>query len=276
MSAGRVRYRESIAVVDEFEEKRRIANTNQLGITDSSFTVNKDHVTSICEEILRRDLKIKWSCQSRVNIDVDVLKLMKEAGCVAISVGVESASPRVLKAIRKQINIDQVMNFLRMCKRVNISALTYFMVSLPEETEKEAEETFRFIKEITPFVFKPALQITQIYPDAKLYYIAKEKGLLPKDFDWFKPYINPHIRDFGGRENIPFYLENLSLDYLKFFMERYKKYYFEHFYYKDEFKTNLLKGMKSLILDWRNESIYRKINRVKNGIRAIYGTLISS
>ena len=273
MSAGRVRFRDSKAVVDEIEEKSRLTNTNELGIFDSSFTVKKSHVIGICEEILRRKLKLKWSCQSRANIDVEVLKLMKEAGCVAISVGIESASTKVLKAIKKEINLDQVMEFLRMCQRVNISALTYFMVSLPEETEEEAEETFRFIRKITPLVFKPALQITQIYPDAKLYYIAKEKGLLPEDFDWFRPYTNQDVRDLGGRENMPFYIENLGLGYLKYFMERYKKYYFKHFYYRDEFKTNIIKGMKSLILDWENESTYRKINRLKNGIIAVYGTL---
>jgi radical SAM superfamily enzyme YgiQ (UPF0313 family) len=273
LSAGRVRYRDSIAVVDEIEQKMHLAHTNELGIADSSFTVNQRHVVGICEEILRRNLTLKWSCQSRVNIDVEILKLMKEAGCVEISVGVESASPKILKAIEKKINLDQVLRFLEMGKRIGLSVLTYFMVSLPEETEDDAETTFKFIKEITPFIFKPAMQITQIYPDAKLYYIAKEKGLLPEGFDWFKAYVNPYVRDLGGRENIPFYLENLSLDYLKTFMDRYKKYYFKHFYYTDEFKTNIVKGMRTLLFDWEGESIYRKISRVRNGLRAACGTL---
>jgi radical SAM superfamily enzyme YgiQ (UPF0313 family) len=251
----------------------KLAKTNELSISDSSFTANKRHVVKICEEILRRNLTLKWSCQSRVNIDLEILKLMQEAGCVEVSVGVESASPKVLKAIQKKINLDQVMKFLEMCKKSGLSVLTYFMVSLPEETEEDAEATFAFIKEITPLIFKPALQITQVYPDAKLHDIAKDRGLLPEAFDWFKPFSNPYIRDLGGRENIPFYFENLSLDYLKSYTDRYKKYYFEHFYYKEEFRDNIIKGLRSLAFDWKYESAYRKIKRIKNGLRAVYGTL---
>lgn len=271
MSAGRVRYREPIAVVDEIEQKMKISGTHELSISDSSFTVNKGHVTAICDEILRRDFEIKWSCHSRANIDVNILQLMKEAGCVSVSVGVETASTKVLKAIQKKINLDQVMNLLTMCKKVDIGVLAYFMVSLPEEDEEDAETTFKFIREITPLIFKPAMQIAQIYPDAKLYEMAKEKGLLPNGFNWFKPYHNPLVKDLGGRENIPFYFDHLSVDFIKVYLKRYKKYYFKNFYYRNEFKTNIIKGLEALLLDWKNESIYRKMNRIKNGLRGLYG-----
>jgi radical SAM superfamily enzyme YgiQ (UPF0313 family) len=273
LSAGRVRFRDPIAVVDEIEQKAKLAGTNELGISDSSFTANKKHVIAICDEILRRDLRLKWSCQSRVNIDVEILRLMKQAGCVELSVGVESASARVLRAIQKKINLDQVMTFLEMCKQTNLSVLTYFMVSLPEETEEDARVTFDFIKEISPLIFKPALQIAQVYPDARLYYMAKEKGLLPEGFDWFKPYENPNVKDLGGRENIPFYFENLNLQFLRSFIHEYKQYYFTHFYYKEELRRNVWQGARNLLFDWKNESLYRKTARLRNGFRAIRSVL---
>ena len=165
------------------------------------------------------------------------------------------------------------MDFLIMCKKVNISVLAYFMVSLPEETEEDAETTLRFIRIITPYIFKPAMQIAQIYPDAKLYSMAKDKGILPEGFDWFSPYTNHYVKDLGGRQNIPFYFENLEVDYLKDYLKRYKDYYFKHFYYKDELRGHLIRGIKSLLLDWRNESTYRKLQRVRNGIFAMHKTI---
>ena len=269
LSAGRVRYRDPVAVVDEIEQKMKIADTNEISISDSSFTVNKNHVGRICEEILNRKLNIIWRCQSRVNIDMDILKMMKNAGCIEVSIGIESASTKVLKAIKKNINLDQAAKFFEISHNLGISVLAYFMVSLPEETESDAQETFRFIKEYTQYMYKPSLQIAQIYPDAQLYYIAKEKGLLPEGFSWFKPYQNPYVKDLGGRANIPYYLENLSIDFLKSYLNQYNKYYFKHFYYKEELGINLSRRLKTFVFDWENESLYRKVNRFKTGMRMI-------
>jgi len=224
------------------------------------------------QEILKRKLNIKWRCQSRVNIDLEILKLMKESGCKEISIGIETASPKVLKAIKKQINLDQAVNFLEASSSLNLSVLAYFMVSLPDETEEDAYTTLKFIKENTRLIYKPALQIAQIYPDAMLYYIAKEKGLLPEEFNWFSPYETPpHMKELRGREDVPYYLEHLSVDFLKQYLDQYYQYYFNHFFNKSDLASNLGRRLNTFVFDWKNESISRKLSRIKNGFRMIAG-----
>ena len=60
-----------------------------------------------CEEILKRNIKIIWSLPNGVRIDKldrELLVLMKEAGCVSMALGIESANQRILDLIKKQLN----------------------------------------------------------------------------------------------------------------------------------------------------------------------------
>ena len=108
-----MRFRSIDNVLDEIEEKIEVTGVRSVSFSDSSLTIVKSYVRELCGKIIKRKMNIKWICYSRVDLDIELLKLMKKAGLVGIEIALESGSPRVLKSIKKRIDIDQ---FGRVCK----------------------------------------------------------------------------------------------------------------------------------------------------------------
>src|SRR3972149_3605568 len=86
--------------VDEIEFLYDKYGYRSFDIWDDTMTIKKPHVKGICEEILKRKLDIKWYARSRVDsVNKEILGLMKEAGCVSMGFGVESASLSLIKEL---------------------------------------------------------------------------------------------------------------------------------------------------------------------------------
>jgi len=125
-----------------------------LGFWDDSIVTKKDRLYAICEGFIQSGLfyphgRLRWSAGVRANqIQPDILKMMKSAGCYGIGIGVESGSDRMLKVMNKKTTVE--MN-KRACAYVNEAGLflaTSFMVGIPGETETEMNETLAFMQDI--------------------------------------------------------------------------------------------------------------------------------
>ena len=96
ITAGkRMRYRDPKNVVDEIEMLVNDFGVKEIQIEDDNFTLNRKHCITICEEILKRGIKVLWSLPNGVRIDKldkEMLLLMKKAGCVSMALGIESAN----------------------------------------------------------------------------------------------------------------------------------------------------------------------------------------
>ena len=147
---------------------------NSFLIYDDTFTVDKNRVMEICQEIIKRKLKIKFDVRTRVDmLTKDMLVNMKRAGAVRIKLGIESGVQRVLNRMRKGITLQQIKQAFLWCKQVGIETFGYIMLGNPGETYDDIEETIRFTKKISPdyvhcAVFTP-------YPSTESYqeYIQK-------------------------------------------------------------------------------------------------------
>jgi len=144
MVGKRVRHRDASCVVDEIEHLLSYGFT-RINVADDLFTANKKKVRAVCNEIRRRGLVFSWSAFSRVNtVSTEILELMRDAGCDAVSFGIESGNPAMLKRIRKGITLDQAREAVRICKEVGILAHASFMVGLPGETRETLRDTKAF------------------------------------------------------------------------------------------------------------------------------------
>jgi hypothetical protein len=89
------------------------------------------------------------------------------------------------------------------------------MISLPDEKLEDVDMTISLIKKLSKYIYSVSgLQVTRILPDASLYFIAKERSILPSDFSWFEPYereIDPRISS-EHYKNVPLYLEHLTTE----------------------------------------------------------------
>ncbi len=148
MVGFKVRYRDPVLVVDEIESILAMG-FERINIADDLFTANKKRVRELCQEILNRNIKFGWSAFARVDtVDEETLEIMKKAGCDAVSFGIESGNPEMLKRVRKRITLDQARAAVSACKRVGMIAHASFMVGLPGESRQTMQDSFDFAREL--------------------------------------------------------------------------------------------------------------------------------
>ncbi|MFH1368214.1 MAG: radical SAM protein [Elusimicrobiota bacterium] len=158
---------------------------------DETFTVNKKRTIEFCKQVLEKKLDIVWSCRSRIDtMDEETLSYMKQAHCLRISFGVESANPHIQKLLNKQVPIPRVIEIFKLMKKLNMISLADFMTGCPDETRKEAFETIDLACELdTEFV---QFSLFTLYPCTTLYAEALEKKVVPYDV-WHEYAKNPSV-----------------------------------------------------------------------------------
>lgn len=133
------------------EELRYICSlgVKEVLFQDSTLTVNRKHILSLCQRMIEEKLNMKWICLSRVdNVDRELLALMKRAGCHSIQFGVESGDENILKDMQKGITKKQIKNAFQWCKEVKIRTNGFFIIGLPGETAETVRKTINFAKEL--------------------------------------------------------------------------------------------------------------------------------
>ncbi len=101
------RARSASKVADEIEEVISLGY-NRIWFADDCFTLNRKRLIEVCDEIIKRGLKIGWECLSRVDtLDSETADKMKQAGCVRMFFGIESGNDSILKIMKKQITTKQ-------------------------------------------------------------------------------------------------------------------------------------------------------------------------
>ena len=173
-----VRVRSAENVVEELEYLGQLGITN-IHMYADLFTVNREHVVSICNLILERGLKIRWTCNSRVDyVDEEMLALMGKAGCWMISWGIESSNEMILKRARKGYKKEQAFKALRWAKAAGIKNWGYFIIGLPGETEDTIRETIDYAKQLPVDI--ALFHIAAPYPGTPFFYEVVENN-------WFRP-----------------------------------------------------------------------------------------
>ncbi|MDD5475612.1 MAG: radical SAM protein [Syntrophales bacterium] len=148
MVGKKVRNRNPLSVVDEIEMILGYG-FSRINIADDLFTASPLKVREVCEEIIRRRLRFSWSAFSRVNtISREMLAMMGEAGCDAVSFGIESGNRDMLNRVRKGITLERAREAVQMCKDEKMLAHASFMVGLPGETAQTLEETKSFAESL--------------------------------------------------------------------------------------------------------------------------------
>jgi hypothetical protein len=106
----------------------------EIFFDDDTFTIRKDRILAMCKVF--KPLKFTWSCTSRVHVDYETLRAMKDAGCRLFIVGFESANDQILKNIKKGATAERGRKFAKDCKRAGIRVHGDFIIGLPGETRK--------------------------------------------------------------------------------------------------------------------------------------------
>ena len=179
---GRWSFRTPGNVADELEVLVAQQGVRHVYFSDDLFTLDPQRTIGICREILDRGIDLVWMAETRVDcVTPEVLRWMRKAGCYRIYYGVESGSPRILKAINKRFTVEQVARAFALTHEAGIEPCCFLMVGNPGETPETIAETVSLIQAIRPATM-PTIGITTILPGTQIYERAKRQGLINDDF----------------------------------------------------------------------------------------------
>jgi len=177
------RMRSAKNVVDEMQFVHDKYGVDQVTFYDDAFTVDRDRVIKICDELHDRKLHMIWDCGTRVDmVDRELMKTMRDAGCIAVWLGVESGSEVILGAMNKSIKLDQTRLAYKTAHDVGLMTIANVVLGFPGETEQTARETIRFVKELDPD--DVGFYVATPYPGTPMYeQVVKNGWLRVTDFN---------------------------------------------------------------------------------------------
>lgn len=152
MYGKRIRLRDPVRVVDEMEHYVRYYGAREIKFWDEHFSHDHAHVYAICDEILKRGLKVRWWVSCRADsVDRPLLRAMKKAGCWCINYGVESGVQKHLDTLMKHETLDQIRRAVRLTHSAGIKTHTTYIFGIPGETFEDGLRTIEFAKELNSF-----------------------------------------------------------------------------------------------------------------------------
>jgi anaerobic magnesium-protoporphyrin IX monomethyl ester cyclase len=197
MFGPKVRFRNSGLVVDEIERLQRDFGLAKVNIVDDTFTVNRRHAEAVCEEMLRRNLKMRWSVFARVDgISADLARLMNRAGCEWVLFGVESGDEGILRTIKKGITPEQVQCAVKTVTEAGINVFNSFILGLPGESPETAHRSLAFGDELyQKYGAKYGFHMLAPLPGTALYEKAKDYGIRILTRNWARYNANEPITE---------------------------------------------------------------------------------
>lgn len=150
-----------------------------IDFQDDSFTFNRSRVIDFCKEVIKENLGLRWTCNTRIDlVDEELINYMGKAGCYLMHFGIESGNEKVRKEIVNKGNFSnkQIGQTFKICHKAGIKVGGYFMLGHPGETKKDIEDTKKLIFESKVDLL--GLSIPTPFPGSKLYNIAKSRGII--------------------------------------------------------------------------------------------------
>ena len=149
----------------------------EIFFDDDTFNIRKSRVIELCEKL--KPLNFTWSCTSRVTVDYETLKAMKDAGCRLLIVGYESGDPQILKNIKKGATVEQAERFTKNCKKLGLVIHGDYIIGLPGETRETIRRTMDFAKRMDTETIQ--VSIAHPYPGTEFYNYVQSNNLITLD-----------------------------------------------------------------------------------------------
>jgi len=190
-------------IVDEMESYIRKYRVKNFDFQDLTAIINRRWAKEFCEEIISRNLEITWQMPSGTRSEVfdeEIAELLVRAGCYALAFAPESGSPEILEDVRKQVDLDNVVEAMRVTLKQDMKLSSFFVIGFPNETRETLRQTLSFIRKIALIgVYDVSVTKFVPYPGSALFKQLQRDGLITLDDEFF---ISP--MDFYSRKSESF------------------------------------------------------------------------
>lgn len=199
----KVRMRAPVAVADELEDVLERTGIRHFFIVDSIFNYPVAHAAAVCDEIIRRNLDIRWSCYANpAYMTGKLADAMVRAGCTGVEFGTDSLEDTVLGKLGKSFTYSTARKASAICKISGLKHCHFVFAGAPEDTDATVRITMERLEELQPDAAVIMAGI-RIFPGTVLADMARQDlgiadpGLEPVF------YLSPHVRDYDGiREEV--------------------------------------------------------------------------
>ncbi len=186
-----LRIRSNESIIEEIQFLKQRYGITYITFSDELLMSSVKRTVSLCEAFLKSELNIKWNCNGRLNFaKPEVLRLMKQAGCVRINYGIEAMDNQVLKNMRKALTTDIIIRGIEATLNVGISPGLNIIFGNIGENRETLNKGVEFLLKYNDDSEMRTIRPVTPYPGSPLYYYAIEKGLLHDCEDFYE---NKHV-----------------------------------------------------------------------------------
>ncbi len=167
-------------IIKELEYLKELG-VKTIFFIDQTFGLNKQRTIELCNKLIEY-FDFEWFCFSRVDVvDIELLRLMKKAGCILIMYGVEFGNDDTLAEYNKGYNTNQIRSAFKLTKKVGIETLGTFLMGMPSENKQKCMDTINFAIELDPDFASFNFAVPRF--NTKLREEAIKKGLIKENFE---------------------------------------------------------------------------------------------
>lgn len=183
----KVRHHSVEYVVEQIKELVVDYSATYVHFVDDTFTLDKKWTLELCELMQRDPPGLRyWTASSRADcVDKNILKALRDAGCVRMNFGFESGSLRILDILDKRLTPEQSLETAQICRELGILVIANFILGVPDETEDDMRKTLELANKMKPDMINMSY-FTPI-PGSYLYNDCRERGMIENndysDFD---------------------------------------------------------------------------------------------
>ncbi len=140
------RYNSASYIYEHMKYLHNDFGVRHLNIYDDLFTLHRSRIESLCEMLIQNPLGVRFNCAVRVgHTDDALLKLLKAAGCLMVSIGIESGDPALLEVHKPGVYLDEVRDTVSRVHAAGLRVKGLFMMGLPGETVESIQKTSDFV-----------------------------------------------------------------------------------------------------------------------------------
>lgn len=183
---NRYRYISPDVLVKEINKLKKKYRLNYFIFHDDLTLLSKKHIRDLSECFLKENVDVFWiaTCRAEVfkeNTDIELVKLLKQAGCAGLSYSLENASPEILAAMNKKIKPDDFLMQSRILGKAGIPKWTSLVFGYPQETPETIKKTFDYCIESEIY---PSAGYLLPLPGAPIYDYAKSHGFINNEEEY--------------------------------------------------------------------------------------------
>jgi len=184
MFGKRYRFRSVENIIQELRQYKE--GNHSIFFYDDNFAARPQQTKDLLRAMIKENFQFEWSAQVRTDVakDIEMVKLMKEAGCGTVFIGFESINPKSLEELHKSQKVEDIVQAIKILHRHHIHIHGMFILGTDQDNWQSVKKTVRFARKhrLTSVQF----MILTPLPGSELYYsLIKENRILFSDWSLY-------------------------------------------------------------------------------------------